>query len=48
MMMGKGFDTHGPTGPAIVTRDEVGDPQALAVADLGQAGSSVRTAPPPT
>jgi 2-keto-4-pentenoate hydratase/2-oxohepta-3-ene-1,7-dioic acid hydratase in catechol pathway len=31
MMMGKGFDTHGPTGPWIVTTDEVGDPQDLAV-----------------
>src|SRR3984957_15677558 len=31
MMMGKGFDTHGPTGPAIVTADEVGDPQDLAL-----------------
>jgi 2-keto-4-pentenoate hydratase/2-oxohepta-3-ene-1,7-dioic acid hydratase in catechol pathway len=31
MMMGKGFDTHGPTGPAIVSVDEVGDPQALAL-----------------
>ena len=31
MMMGKGFDTHGPTGPWIVTPDEVGDPQALGI-----------------
>jgi 2-keto-4-pentenoate hydratase/2-oxohepta-3-ene-1,7-dioic acid hydratase in catechol pathway len=31
MMMGKGFDTHGPTGPWIVTTDEVGDPQDLVV-----------------
>jgi 2-keto-4-pentenoate hydratase/2-oxohepta-3-ene-1,7-dioic acid hydratase in catechol pathway len=31
MMMGKGFDTHGPTGPWIVTTDEVGDPQGLGV-----------------
>jgi 2-keto-4-pentenoate hydratase/2-oxohepta-3-ene-1,7-dioic acid hydratase in catechol pathway len=31
MMMGKGFDTHGPTGPWIVTTDEVEDPQDLAV-----------------
>jgi 2-keto-4-pentenoate hydratase/2-oxohepta-3-ene-1,7-dioic acid hydratase in catechol pathway len=31
MMMGKGFDTHGPTGPWIVTTDEVGDPQDLRV-----------------
>lgn len=28
-MMGKGFDTHGPTGPYLVTRDEVPDPHAL-------------------
>jgi len=31
MMMGKGFDTHGPTGPWIVTLDEVGDLQDLSV-----------------
>lgn len=31
MMMGKGFDTHGPTGPWIVTTDEIGDPQDLAL-----------------
>ena len=31
MMMGKGFDTHGPTGPWIVTTDEIGDPQDLSV-----------------
>lgn len=31
MMMGKGFDTHGPTGPWIVTRDEITDPQSLSV-----------------
>ncbi len=31
MMMGKGFDTHGPTGPWIVTADEIEDPQDLAV-----------------
>jgi acylpyruvate hydrolase len=28
-MMGKSFDTHGPTGPWLVTRDEVPDPSAL-------------------
>lgn len=28
-MIGKSFDTFGPMGPAIVTADEVGDPQAL-------------------
>ena len=27
--MGKSFDTHGPLGPWIVTRDEVQDPHAL-------------------
>jgi len=31
MMMGKGFDTHGPTGPCIVTADEVDDPQRLGI-----------------
>jgi 2-keto-4-pentenoate hydratase/2-oxohepta-3-ene-1,7-dioic acid hydratase in catechol pathway len=31
MMMGKGFDTHGPTGPWLVTADELGDPQDLSV-----------------
>jgi 2-keto-4-pentenoate hydratase/2-oxohepta-3-ene-1,7-dioic acid hydratase in catechol pathway len=31
MMMGKGFDTHGPTGPWIATLDEVGDLQDLSV-----------------
>jgi 2-keto-4-pentenoate hydratase/2-oxohepta-3-ene-1,7-dioic acid hydratase in catechol pathway len=29
MTLGKSFDTHGPSGPAIVTPDEVGDPHAL-------------------
>ena len=29
MMMGKSFDTHGPTGPALVTRDEIPDPGTL-------------------
>jgi 2-keto-4-pentenoate hydratase/2-oxohepta-3-ene-1,7-dioic acid hydratase in catechol pathway len=29
MMMGKSFDTHGPIGPWLVTRDDVPDPQAL-------------------
>ena len=28
-MMGKSFDTHGPTGPWLVTRDEVPDPHVL-------------------
>jgi 2-keto-4-pentenoate hydratase/2-oxohepta-3-ene-1,7-dioic acid hydratase in catechol pathway len=31
MMMGKGFDTHGPNGPWMVTADEVDDPQQLGV-----------------
>jgi 2-keto-4-pentenoate hydratase/2-oxohepta-3-ene-1,7-dioic acid hydratase in catechol pathway len=31
MMMGKGFDTHGPTGPWIVTPDEIGDVGRLRV-----------------
>jgi 2-keto-4-pentenoate hydratase/2-oxohepta-3-ene-1,7-dioic acid hydratase in catechol pathway len=31
MMMGKGFDTHGPTGPWIVTASDVEDPQALSI-----------------
>lgn len=31
MMMGKGFDTHGPTGPWIVTPDEIADVRALRV-----------------
>jgi 2-keto-4-pentenoate hydratase/2-oxohepta-3-ene-1,7-dioic acid hydratase in catechol pathway len=29
--MGKGFDTHGPIGPWIVTPDEIGDPHALRI-----------------
>jgi len=28
-MMGKSFDTHGPTGPWLVTRDEIPDPGRL-------------------
>jgi len=31
MIMGKGFDTHGPSGPWIVTADEIVDPHALAI-----------------
>jgi 2-keto-4-pentenoate hydratase/2-oxohepta-3-ene-1,7-dioic acid hydratase in catechol pathway len=31
MQMGKSFDTHGPTGPWIVTADEIDDPQALTI-----------------
>ncbi len=30
-MMGKGFDTHGPIGPWIVTRDEIPDPSNLEI-----------------
>lgn len=29
--MGKSFDTHGPTGPWIVTADEIADPHDLAI-----------------
>lgn len=29
MTLGKSFDTHGPTGPWIVTPDEIGDPHNL-------------------
>jgi 2-keto-4-pentenoate hydratase/2-oxohepta-3-ene-1,7-dioic acid hydratase in catechol pathway len=29
MMLGKSFDTHGPTGPWLVTPDEIADPQDL-------------------
>src|SRR5206468_187415 len=28
-VMGKSFDTHGPTGPWLVTRDEIPDPASL-------------------
>jgi 2-keto-4-pentenoate hydratase/2-oxohepta-3-ene-1,7-dioic acid hydratase in catechol pathway len=31
MMLGKGFDTHGPSGPWLVTPNELGDPQRLSV-----------------
>jgi 2-keto-4-pentenoate hydratase/2-oxohepta-3-ene-1,7-dioic acid hydratase in catechol pathway len=31
MTIGKSFDTHGPLGPWIVTGDELGDPQSLAI-----------------
>jgi 2-keto-4-pentenoate hydratase/2-oxohepta-3-ene-1,7-dioic acid hydratase in catechol pathway len=33
-MMGKGFDTHGPLGPWLVTLDEVGDPANLEIKTL--------------
>lgn len=29
MVLGKGFDTHGPIGPWITSRNEVGDPHSL-------------------
>ena len=32
--MGKSFDTHGPTGPAIVSADELGDPHDLDIRTL--------------
>lgn len=32
--LGKSFDTHGPTGPWLTTRDEIADPHALAVRTL--------------
>ena len=31
MTLGKSFDTHGPTGPWVVTPDELGDPHDLAI-----------------
>lgn len=31
MMMGKGWDSHGPMGPWLVTADEVGDPHNLSL-----------------
>ena len=31
MTMGKSWDTHGPTGPWLVTSDEVGDPHDLSL-----------------
>src|SRR5882762_1933282 len=33
-ILGKGFDTHGPTGPWLTTADEVADPHALAIRSL--------------
>ena len=33
---GKGCDTFGPTGPWVVTKDEVPDPQDLAAVDRGE------------
>ena len=34
MQIGKSFDTHGPTGPYLVTPDEVGDPHNLNIRTL--------------
>jgi 2-keto-4-pentenoate hydratase/2-oxohepta-3-ene-1,7-dioic acid hydratase in catechol pathway len=34
MTLGKSFDTHGPTGPWIVTPDEIGDPHKLELRTL--------------
>lgn len=34
MTLGKSFDTHGPTGPWIVTPDEIGDPHSLELRTL--------------
>jgi len=31
MTLGKSFDTHGPTGPCLVTPDEIADPQQLRI-----------------
>lgn len=31
MMLGKSFDTAGPLGPCLVTRDEIGDPHNLSL-----------------
>jgi 2-keto-4-pentenoate hydratase/2-oxohepta-3-ene-1,7-dioic acid hydratase in catechol pathway len=31
MTIGKSFDTHGPTGPWVVTADEIADPQDLSI-----------------
>jgi 2-keto-4-pentenoate hydratase/2-oxohepta-3-ene-1,7-dioic acid hydratase in catechol pathway len=46
LMMGKGFDTHGPTGPWIVTPDEAGNVQAARVRCLlnGQTMQDASTA----
>lgn len=46
MMMGKGFDTHGPTGPWIVTPDEVADVHNLPIRCLvnGQVMQQASTA----
>jgi acylpyruvate hydrolase len=39
--LGKSFDTFGPIGPALVTRDEVGDPHKLDIQlSVGRAGEN--------
>ena len=45
MTLGKSFNTHGPTGPWIVTADEVADPHALRMRMLvnGQVRQDVST-----
>ena len=45
MTMGKSFDTHGPLGPWVVTRDEIADPHNLQIRtyvndDLRQDGNT--------
>jgi 2-keto-4-pentenoate hydratase/2-oxohepta-3-ene-1,7-dioic acid hydratase in catechol pathway len=47
MTLGKSFDTHGPLGPWIVTGDELGDPQELAIRPTSTT-SCARTAAPAT
>ena len=40
MTLGKSWDTHGPTGPWIVTPDEIGDPQRSNCAPWSMARSA--------
>jgi 2-keto-4-pentenoate hydratase/2-oxohepta-3-ene-1,7-dioic acid hydratase in catechol pathway len=52
-MRGKGFDTFCPLGPAIMTRDEIADPNNLAIRTIvngqmareGNTGQMIRTVP---
>ena len=44
----KSLDTFCPMGPALVTADEVGDPQALAHSAAWSTASCARTRPRPT